>query len=125
GVAPPVSDDCAPIGSTLAADRRTAATSPSLAGDAIPAAWPPGKCAASSRNFLTTSGSLRISPATISSLRGRLARREWPDIREQRTGREGPTSAKNAKAAKAAKHESHMFCALFAFFAVIVDWRAF
>src|SRR5262245_3514643 len=89
GVAPPVSDDCAPIGSTLAAERRTADTSPSLAGDTIPSAWPPGKCAASSRNLRRTSGSLRISPAAAASVRGRLARREWPDISEERKGREG------------------------------------
>src|SRR5438309_5802278 len=61
GVAPPVSDDCAPIGSTALADRRTSATSDSLDGKAIPAACPPGKWAASSRNAESTSGSRRIN----------------------------------------------------------------
>ena len=36
GVAPPVRDDCAPIGRTVDADCSTAATSASLAGVAIP-----------------------------------------------------------------------------------------
>src|SRR6187549_1084098 len=50
GVAPPVSDDCAPIGSTFVACATSDATSASLRGNATPAANPPGTCAASLRN---------------------------------------------------------------------------
>ena len=63
GVAPPVSDDCAPIGSRVEAARTSAATSDSEAGVPRPAANPPGKCAASSRNAASTSGSRPIRGA--------------------------------------------------------------
>ena len=42
GVAPPVSDDWAPIGSTRDAARTAAASSASERGWATPVAWPPG-----------------------------------------------------------------------------------
>ena len=51
GVAPPVSDDCAPIGNTFVAARTMSAISEVARGTAIPAACPPGKCAASERYF--------------------------------------------------------------------------
>ena len=60
GVAPPVSEDWAPIGKTAGTERTSAATSASDEGVAIPAANPPGKCAASSRNDVSTSGSRPI-----------------------------------------------------------------
>ena len=81
GVAPPVSDDCAPIGSTAGADRISAATSASDEGTATPAANPPGKCAASSTNDASTSGSRSIRGATRASPCGARARIEWPGMR--------------------------------------------
>jgi hypothetical protein len=51
GVAPPVSDDCAPMGRRLAAFRTIACTSCVDRGATMPAAWPPGKWAASERYF--------------------------------------------------------------------------
>src|SRR3989338_7326789 len=50
GVAPPVSDDCAPIGSTCRADATSALTPAALSGNATPAAYPPATWAASVRN---------------------------------------------------------------------------
>jgi hypothetical protein len=50
GVAPPVSDDCAPIARTRGADAISAAASVAFRGNAIPAANPPGTWAASLRN---------------------------------------------------------------------------
>ncbi len=47
GVAPPVREDCAPIGRTAEDDRRTSMTSAVERGKTMPAAWPPGKLAAS------------------------------------------------------------------------------
>ena len=55
GVAPPVSDDCAPIGSTRRADCTSAETSAADFGKAMPVATPPGTCAASLRNDCSTS----------------------------------------------------------------------
>src|SRR5688500_19203139 len=49
GVAPPVSDDWAPIGSTARAPRIASATSSAVRGKTMPCACPPGKCAASAR----------------------------------------------------------------------------
>ena len=76
GVAPPVSDDWAPIGRTAGTERTSAATSASDEGVAIPAANPPGKCAASSRNDASTSGSRPIGggePAASQGNRERIA----------------------------------------------------
>lgn len=42
GVAPPVTDDCAPIGKTVRAICSASATCAALVGNTIPAAWPPG-----------------------------------------------------------------------------------
>ncbi len=57
GVAPPVRDDCAPIGNTRSASLTSAATSASFRGNATPAAKPPATCAASPRNDETIAGS--------------------------------------------------------------------
>jgi len=77
GVAPPVSDDCAPMGRIAGADRSNAATSASDEGTATPAANPPGKCAASSTNDASTSGSRSIRGAARASPCGARARIEW------------------------------------------------
>jgi hypothetical protein len=50
GVAPPVSDDWAPIARTRGEEMIRAAASAASAGNAIPAANPPGTWAASLRN---------------------------------------------------------------------------
>ncbi len=76
GVAPPVSDDCAPMGRTLAPDRSSAAMSASVAGVTTPAAWPPGKCAASSRNAATTSGSVTTRGSVTGPVGWRARRRK-------------------------------------------------
>ena len=74
GVAPPVSDDCAPTGSTRSALLTSAATSASLRGNATPAANPPGTCAASLRNEATMAGSRSTRGADSSRARRAMIR---------------------------------------------------
>ena len=75
GVAPPVNDDCAPIGSTRSAEATRAATSASSRGVATPDANPPGTCAASLRNEARTAGSRSIHGGSFDA--ARLARMRW------------------------------------------------
>ena len=70
GVAPPVSDDCAPTGSTCSQARKQAETSSIERGRTTPLASPPAKCAASSRNRASCAGS---RSAAIASVDGGLA----------------------------------------------------
>src|SRR5687767_9811155 len=65
GVAPPVSEDCAPTGSTRAKSRRHAESSAIDRGRATPLASPPEKCAASSRNRAVCAGSRSGSTSTV------------------------------------------------------------
>ena len=74
GVAPPVSDDWAPIGRTAGTERTSAATSASDAGRGDPRGNPPGKCAASSRNDASTSGSRPIGGGEPAGPQGNRAR---------------------------------------------------
>ena len=67
GVAPPVSDDWAPIGSTDADVPGRRRHRRSSGGRAIPAAWPPGKWAASSSQ--SSVGSRRSSVTVLSPSR--------------------------------------------------------
>ena len=65
GVAPPVSDDCAPTASTDAELARMSTTSAVVRGKTRPAAWPPGKWAASTSQSSVGS---RESAVTVVSL---------------------------------------------------------
>src|SRR5829696_2603092 len=62
GVAPPVSDDCAPTTSSVPAAQTIAGISATSRGMTTAAACPPGKCAASERYFASTALLLRREP---------------------------------------------------------------
>ena len=74
GVAPPVSDDCAPTGSTRSAFLTSEATSASLRGNATPAAKPPATCAASLKNEATMAGSRSTHGSDVSRARRAMIR---------------------------------------------------
>ena len=73
GVAPPVSDDWAPIGRIVRAHRSASATSASVAARISPSRCPPGKCEASSRCGAISSAS-RLTRADGGPPRGRRVR---------------------------------------------------
>ena len=63
---------------TVAAPPAARRLPPPMSAIATPSAWPPGKCAASSRNDATTSGSRDHRAAPAHSPRGAARRMIWP-----------------------------------------------